>query len=165
MFTFLAGFELFRRDMGWTQKLGDAAPDKNLYRHPSRQGLHLELDYTMQHDVYSLGVCLLEIVLWRSFVDYTIPSNGATPWVSDTLNYSIETSDQKLARGFVADTTKENLLSLARDDLPQCMGDKYSKVTMNCLTFMEGPSMDFNDGSEASHGQGNLMGVKPNKKG
>lgn len=45
--TFLVGFELFRRDMGWTQRLGDAAPDKNLYRHPSRQGINPELNYTM----------------------------------------------------------------------------------------------------------------------
>lgn len=118
----------------------------------------------MQHDLYSLGVCLLEIGLWRSFVGYTTPSNGATPWVSDTLNYSIETSDQKLAGGFAADTTKENLLPLARADLPQCMGDKYSKVTMHCLTFIEGPCMAFNDGSGASHGQGNLMGVNHLKK-
>ena len=28
----------------------------------------------MQHDVYSLGVCLLEIGLWRSFVAYSSDS-------------------------------------------------------------------------------------------
>lgn len=159
IFTFLAGFELFRRDMGWTQRLGDVSPDKNLYRHPSRQGIHPELNYTMQHDVYSLGVCLLEIGLWRSFVNYTTSSNGATPWVSSNLNYSTETSNQELTEGFAANTTKERLLSLTRDDLPQFMGDKYSEVTMNCLTFMEEPSMEFSDGSEASDGQENLMGV------
>ena len=34
----------------------------------------------MQHDIYSLGVCLLEIGLWRSFVYYEgeDSSDGAT---------------------------------------------------------------------------------------
>lgn len=156
--TFLIGFELFRRDMGWTQRLGDAAPDKNLYRHPSRQGINPDLNYTMQHDVYSLGVCLLEIGLWRTFVDYTISSNGATPQVSDTLQPSSGTSDEKLTQGLVADT-KERLVSLARDELPQYMGNKYSEVTLTCLNFINETSMEFGVGSEAADDQEILMGV------
>ena len=33
----------------------------------------------MQHDIYSLGVCLLEIVLWISFVIRTNPSKSPIP--------------------------------------------------------------------------------------
>ena len=67
---FLVGFENFRREDGWTQRRGDSAPDRNLYRHPSRQGACPHEDFVMQHDIYSLGVCLLEIGLWQSFFAY-----------------------------------------------------------------------------------------------
>lgn len=69
--TVLVGFELFRRDMGWTHRLGDSSFDGNLYRHPSRQGMNPASGYIMQHDIYSLGVCLLEIGLWSSLVEYS----------------------------------------------------------------------------------------------
>lgn len=156
--TFLVGFELFRRDMGWTQRLGDVAPDKNLYRHPSRQGINPELNYTMQHDVYSLGVCLLEIGLWRTFVNYTISNNGVTPQISDIFQPSSGTSYETLSRGLVADT-KEKLVSLARDELPQYMGNKYSEVTMACLNFLNETNVESSDGSEAANDQEILMGV------
>ncbi|RSL99210.1 hypothetical protein CEP52_009838 [Fusarium oligoseptatum] len=55
---FLVGFENFRREHGWTQRLGDNALDRNLYRHPSRQGACPREDYMMQHDIYSLGILL-----------------------------------------------------------------------------------------------------------
>jgi hypothetical protein len=45
--------------------------DRNVYRHPLRQGDRPAEAYRMQHDIYSLGVCLLEIGLWESFVEYT----------------------------------------------------------------------------------------------
>ncbi|RSL66559.1 hypothetical protein CEP54_003647 [Fusarium duplospermum] len=48
-------------DLCLTRHLGDDNAEKGLYRHPSRQGLNLEAEYKMQHGVYSLGVCLLEI--------------------------------------------------------------------------------------------------------
>lgn len=144
--------------MGWTQRIGDAAPDKNLYRHPSRQGINPELNYTMQHDVYSLGVCLLEIGLWKTFVIYTISNNGVTPQISDIFQPLSGTSDEMLTRGLVVDT-KDRLVSLARDELPQYMGNKYSEVTMTCLNFLNEMSMESGDGSEAADNQGILMGV------
>jgi hypothetical protein len=74
---FLAGFEQFRIDDGHTYRAGDDLWQQNLCklpvhssvmmltnslldRHPSRQGTHPQVDYQMQHDIYSLGVVLLE---------------------------------------------------------------------------------------------------------
>ncbi|KAL7940507.1 hypothetical protein V8C42DRAFT_356192 [Trichoderma barbatum] len=42
----------------------------NLYRYPHRQGRTPATDYDIRHDIYSVGVCLLEIGLWESFVKY-----------------------------------------------------------------------------------------------
>jgi hypothetical protein len=55
------GFENFRPADGNTYLTGDSNWERDLYRHPTRQGLCLQETYKMQHDIYSLGVCLLEI--------------------------------------------------------------------------------------------------------
>ncbi|CZR64724.1 uncharacterized protein PAC_14623 [Phialocephala subalpina] len=42
--------------------------ETEIYRHPDRQGLQgtsNEIRYSMMHDIYSLGVVLLELGLWR----------------------------------------------------------------------------------------------------
>lgn len=67
---FLVGFEKFRHAEGRTYMSGDVDWQKNLYRHPKRQGIQPEEMYKMQHDIYSLGVCLLEIGLGFSFMSF-----------------------------------------------------------------------------------------------
>lgn len=64
--------------LGWIREIpargspnrlyGDLEWERNLYRHPVRQGLWSEEAFIMQHDIYSLGVCLIEIALWQSFI-------------------------------------------------------------------------------------------------
>ena len=66
--SFLVGFEKFRLVDGKTYHQGDSVWQRNLYRYPTRQGMRPGDDYSMQHDIYSLGVCLLEVGLWSSFV-------------------------------------------------------------------------------------------------
>ncbi|KAF7505138.1 hypothetical protein GJ744_001204 [Endocarpon pusillum] len=68
--SYLVGFEKFRPQASQTYKMGDLKWDRNLYRHARRQGVNREEDFKMQHDIYSLGVCLLEVGLWTSFVLY-----------------------------------------------------------------------------------------------
>lgn len=156
--TFLVGFELFRRDMGWTQRLGDTAPERNLYRHPYRQGINPAWNYTMQHDIYSLGVCLLEIGLWRSFVNYVPASDGGAFLVSDVLGFPAGISDLQLAQSLAAEG-KERLVSLAHKELPQHMGTKYSEVVIACLTFMDKEDADFSDDLGSEAGQDILIGI------
>ncbi|KAF7118903.1 hypothetical protein CNMCM5793_008539 [Aspergillus hiratsukae] len=57
--SFLIGFESIRKEGGSTERIGDLEWERNLYRHPMRQGLLPEAVFTMEHDIYSLGVCLL----------------------------------------------------------------------------------------------------------
>ena len=56
---FLTRFQSFRLAGGLTLYQGDDEWEKNLYRHPKRQGVSLDTVYSMQHNIYSLGVCLL----------------------------------------------------------------------------------------------------------
>ncbi|KAF9459302.1 hypothetical protein BDZ94DRAFT_1048266 [Collybia nuda] len=71
--SFLIGFDVVRKDDETSTRIGDEDWEKNIYRHPERQGLHPDSDFTMLHDIYSLGVVLLEIAGWRSFV---LPREG-----------------------------------------------------------------------------------------
>jgi len=77
--TFLLGFNQFRNTNFQTNLIGDSAWHRNLYRHPQRQGAFVQDRYVMQHDIYSLGVCLLEVRLWRSFVWYPSTSDNGAP--------------------------------------------------------------------------------------
>src|ERR1700742_2371886 len=65
-YPFLVGFEKFRPASGHTYRVGDTRRERYLRRHPKRQGISVEEDFKMQHDIYSLGVCLLEIGKWTS---------------------------------------------------------------------------------------------------
>lgn len=84
---FLAGFEAFRNAEGRTIRFGDTLWYRNIYRHPNRQGPSPSEDYIMQHDIYSLGVCLLELGLFRSLVQYDTSGTPGAP--STTLGVSI----------------------------------------------------------------------------
>ena len=67
---FLVGFQKFRFAYTGTRMCGDNDWQKNLYRHPERQGDRPKEGYKMQHDIYSLGICLLEIGVGASFVRF-----------------------------------------------------------------------------------------------
>ena len=112
---FLVGFEKVRTVDGRTRRSRDSVWEKNLYRHPHRQGLDPEENYIMQHDIYSLGVCLLEIGLWKSFVSYLDDAEAPVP----AAILGITLDNAKFKQPVVI---KEHLIALARRSLPQLMG-------------------------------------------
>lgn len=141
---FLVGFETTRADadIDTTLRRSDADWEKNLYRHPKRQGVRLQDPYVMQHDIYSLGVCLLEIGLWRTFVAYTY--GKPDPAQSEGFGFyekQIELQEQSTM-------VKERLLFYARNQLPRTMGDIYARIVEICLTCLDDGNEDFGDESE-----------------
>lgn len=159
--TYLIGFELFRRDMGWTQRLGDISLDKNLYRHTSRQGMDPKWNDIMQHDIYSLGVCLLEIGLWKSFIEYTTDDTSTATRVqpADILDFPAGLNSLQSAHHLASEGSVK-LLSLTRNDLPRYMGTKYSEIVITCLTCLQGNNADFGDDLESEDAQGVPVGVR-----
>lgn len=77
---FLVGFEIFRMTDGRTYGHRDSSWEKTICCHPHQQGFSSQEYYLMQVDIYTLGVCLLEIGLWQSFVicdkEDGIPQSG-----------------------------------------------------------------------------------------
>ena len=135
---FLVGFENVRREGDKTGLTGDCDWAKNLYRHPQRQGASLRDRYIMQHDIYSLGVCLLEIGLWTTFVGYD--ANHA-PIKSQAHGLQAAMSHEQAG----PESVKAHLLSLATTELEHRMGTKYSRVVVSCLTCLDLGNDDFGD--------------------
>lgn len=132
---------------GRTLRSGDSDREKNLYRHPHRQGLNPEENYTMQHDIYSLGVCLLEIGMWKSFVSYA----------NNSAKLSNDLSGAEFDKPVLM---KENLVALAKRDLPTRMGERYEEIVVNCLTCLDEENEDFGNQSEFEDVDGVLVGVR-----
>lgn len=138
---FLLGFDSFRHFNYQTLKVGDDAWERNLYRHPSRQGIQAQEAYIMQHDVYSLGVCLLELGLWESFVDYRAGTDDPDESKSIGARLGPSSGDFAFQAGNVGQTSKikDRLVQLAESRLPLRMGDRYASavVTCFCLTCLD----------------------------
>lgn len=111
-----------------------------LYQHPERQADPASITaskYHIGHDIYSLGVCLLEIGLWESFV----VDNGAGPaisnrladakakWISENAVFSQSMKDSQIEQ--------KAFILLATGSLAYEMGELYSMLVVKCLTCVE----------------------------
>ncbi|RSL76262.1 hypothetical protein CEP51_010132 [Fusarium floridanum] len=153
---FLLGFEDFRQEDGRTRRRGDDALERNLYRHPTRQGLVLKEGFLLQHDIYSLGVCLLEIGLWQSFVNYE--TEGEDQTLSPIVGISTDASHDEAA-AFLLTSVKDHLVKLAQTELRECMGTRYSEIVETCLTCLD-PGNNFGDQQEFQDKDGIRVGVR-----
>jgi serine/threonine protein kinase len=142
----LVGFQLFRYVDAPTNTSRADRKD-SVYQHPSRMG-GTAVNFVMQHDIYSLGVCLLEIGLWQSVVSY----DSGTPQISSSL----QDLDPK--------ATKERLISLSRSQLRATMGDIYSKVVETCLTCLDEGNTEFGDPRDFEDDDGVEVGSRYVKK-
>ncbi|CUS12331.1 unnamed protein product [Tuber aestivum] len=137
---FIVGFQMFRAADGSSYMAGDESWSKNLYRHPSRQGNYPDNKYKMQHDIYSLGVILLEIGLWTPLVGQMgepgVEFSQIVPLLQD------RDQRRKAAR------IKKELVTMAYNHLPPRMGTKYSEVVVSCLMCLE---RDPESGSESEY--------------
>src|SRR5262249_5202138 len=115
--SFLLGFNQFRNANFQTNLFGDPAWHRNLYRHPQRQGAFVQERYMMQHDIYSLGVCLLEIGLWRSFIWYPTDNGNSTPVPALPLGLSISDRDFETTHLTAPLLIKEHHMALAKKEL------------------------------------------------
>ena len=130
----LVGFEKFRMAQGATSLLGDGLLDRELYRHPFRQGYDPDMEYVMQHDIYSLGVCLLEISLWVSFIEEQTPDGGFSLHNELNVDGILAVTDQR-KRAF---GVKKRLVAIAEERLPLIVGQRLTDTVVSCLTCLDG---------------------------
>ena len=115
---YLVDFEYSRPESGTTFRLRDNDDERNLYRHPEIQDV-ANSSFSKLHDIYSLGVVLLEIALWqtaRSMLDELKRRNKQ------------HTGEQVNAYGL-----QEWYISRAKKKVAHLMGASYQSAVLACL--------------------------------
>lgn len=156
---FLIGFERFRLAEGRTKYEGDEVWEKNLYRHPERQGPHPESIYIMQHDIYSLGVCLLEIGLGISFTEYRLQNEQLIAYPASDLEEEVNSTEKQNQRSKALKIQKR-LVALAIARLPSKLGRKYTDIVVTCLMCLDKTGNAFGEEKDYRDDDGILVGVR-----
>ena len=110
--------------------------EQDLYSHPLRQG-QPTTKYTLAHDIYSIGVVLLEIGLWRSFIVW----NGFNDFMIDeaVLGGGKAICRRMKERKYKAGEELKKLYEdIAAQELPNVMGERFCEVVLKCLSAVEG---------------------------
>ncbi|ETS83228.1 hypothetical protein PFICI_05104 [Pestalotiopsis fici W106-1] len=162
--TFLVGFDNIRSADGATNLIGDTEWTTNIYRHPTRQGERLLESHKMQHDIYSLGVCLLEIGLWNPLIHY-VQQDGAGLSLQKRCRRGTVLDDfvagrEETSSMLSGEPFKKYLVDLANAELPTLVGDRYTDIVVNCLTCLDQKNNGFGDESEMLDEDGILVGVR-----
>jgi hypothetical protein len=98
----------------------------------------------MQHDIYSLGVVLLEIGLWTSFVLYGPEEESSSPVPNDILEpANLAQPGNSLGS---ASQNKLKLENLAAEELPARLGRRYTDIVLLCLRCLDPGSGADQDG-------------------
>ena len=142
---FLLDWQLSRKSNRATQAIGGGDWWRRVYQHPTRHVQHPEHEYTMSHDVYSLGVCMLEVLLWKPFVTSTAArmfefsqffqeSIGEYREAHPDTPINVSEGDPATADGWDIQTM---LIFWAKTKLPAAAGDRLAEVVVCCLTCLE----------------------------
>ncbi|KAL5513776.1 hypothetical protein ACEPAH_4177 [Sanghuangporus vaninii] len=145
---FLLAFDSSRTSSGPSMQGSFAVPDGGLweilYTHPRHLiGYERQYDYEMRDDIFGLGICLLEVALWKSLFRWLPkPAGGYSFQVNtDVVDISIVGCRNALiAMGKPTSTShillRQRLLKEAAERMiPPIMGDIFKEVVVECLTF------------------------------
>ncbi|KAK2807869.1 hypothetical protein FQN50_005258 [Emmonsiellopsis sp. PD_5] len=106
------GFEFSRPEPFFSSGQADFEPQRDIYRHPERQGRPESL-FKKEHDIYALGVVLLEIGLWE-------------PALKLERNQFAHAQDPRAVQA--------QLVKHARKRLETHVGRRYAEAVVKCLT-------------------------------
>lgn len=130
----LSGFEFSRPDTQQevTIKMATTRAEHDLYRHPDLL-YHPELRFQKSHDIYSLGLVLLEIAFWQPVEQLA----------HIDLNLDLDQKSQKggsRARSSLIQPMREHLITRSFRGYPSLkealageMGDAYAEAVWRCL--------------------------------
>ena len=144
----LFNWHFVRKLSAATQFLGEPKWWGGIYQHPTRQMVLADKEYTMAHDIYSLGVLILEILLWCPLVVHV---GEAAPTISKLFK------EEVFSLGIISEQewTQENLpspegepfikpqdvqriiLSIAAKRIPAAAGAHLTQLVCSCLAVLE----------------------------
>ena len=109
----LFGFESARPANAISSQTREFRLSRLLYTHPERWG-RPSVDFGALHDIYALGVTLLEVGCWKQAPRMDRRGRG----FSDRRNEN---------------EVRDELLTVAREQLPHLTGESYSQAVIACL--------------------------------
>jgi serine/threonine protein kinase len=121
---YLTDFEFSRPLDGVTHVAARAADvEHDVYLHPERYGQKPSVNFRRVHDIYSLGVVLLEIGTWTT-----------AKKIHDTIiKYNYDGNPPP--KGVTAKEIKETFILEATERLPHRMGSSYQQAVLACLDW------------------------------
>jgi hypothetical protein len=125
---YLKGFELSRRMTGVVSDFIESDTSYDVYRHPNRRGENILAQFRPVHDLYALGVLLIEIGTGKPIVT------------------SIKELNTPPASGIFEDDS----MRIAREKLPKNLGTRYTECALRCLAGYEGFQVSSSDKDDAN---------------
>lgn len=113
---FLVDFEFARPVGDQTSCNFDPDLERDICRHPEHQGLPCE-SFDYEHDVYALGVVLLELGLWMRASQIIANHNSG------------EAPSEEISPVII----QNHLIDAAKQQLPTCMGIGFARIVVQCL--------------------------------
>ena len=124
---YLKGFESARKMTIVSDRLPEIVTEDDVYRHPDRRGRDIEIQFRPVHDLYAIGVLLVEI------------GNG-----KPILTSIKELKNPSASGSFERDTTR-----IAKEKIPKNLGTRYTECTLRCLAGYEGFELSGRAGNDA----------------
>ncbi|KAL9004437.1 MAG: hypothetical protein Q9188_002736 [Gyalolechia gomerana] len=137
---YLTDWFMLRKVTELSSRRGSDNWTEDFYRHPRRQGRQPEERYNMGHDIYSLGILLLEVCLWEPFVQ---------PWRNPPVSQLYETraTDLNIISTTGSDVIDELTMplniykvinNLAETEVAPRMGTPLATFIISCLQCLDG---------------------------
>jgi serine/threonine protein kinase len=149
------GCDMYLQDWSHIRELRGATPRcgtkddwlQLIYQHPERQGEMVEEAYGPQHDIYSLGVCMLEVLLWTPFVIEKIGASGKVGYKICQVYRARRLALSARGMDFVsaADATYAIWSDIARDSLRHDEGE----VVLKCVEGRIGTASEVSEQLQA----------------
>ncbi|KAK4039693.1 hypothetical protein C8A01DRAFT_36317 [Parachaetomium inaequale] len=164
---FLSGWQNARTSAQATPHVGESAPHRVIYQHPQRHQAGKVEKYNIGHDIYSLGVCMLELLTWEPLISYDedmgclrLSDAYRTAFCKKGFDADIdiaEDGEENVAMMFTddADEIKETLLEVAKTFVAPHAGDRLANLVCRCLTCLDAVPMyggsRFHEGDDKNH--------------
>ena len=129
---YLVNFEYSRPETASTLLLVNKNDEESVYRHPEIQDANRSANFTRLHDIYALGIILLEIALWQ-------PA------------HRMRERAEKQESGLDADSLREFFIRRAQRKVASTMGTPYQNAIEWCLGSNFRNQIDDSGFSESFH--------------
>ncbi|KAJ4203063.1 hypothetical protein NW759_015262 [Fusarium solani] len=144
-----------------TKRIGESSVSKIIYQHPHRrlEGGSAKEDYNIGHDVYSLGVCMIELLTWSVLIrpgqtrldapilsdayQRTFEGLGYHKAIDLSLDDDVDDEEAVSLAELYTQNPREvqnTLLEMAKKLVPKRAGNTMANLVQTCLNCLDSPT-------------------------